>query len=87
MVIKTKFVGTIYQTSDTGIVRVPVYRGIWVSGNTYYYYDQVSHKGSLWICMDPNGTKDEPNENDDQWQEAKFQKVKMVSQEMTKLNG
>lgn len=65
---QTKFVGTIYQTSDTGIVRVPVYRGIWVSGNTYYYYDQVSHKGSLWICMDPNGTKDEPNENDDQWQ-------------------
>ena len=83
---QTKFVGTIYQTSDTGIVRVPVYRGIWISGNTYYYYDQVSHKGSLWICMDPNGTKDEPNENDDQWQKQ-FQKVKMVSQEMTKLNG
>lgn len=64
----TKFVGIIYQTSDTGIVRVPVYRGVWVAGNTYYYYDQVTHNGSLWICMDPNGTQDEPNENDDQWQ-------------------
>lgn len=64
----TKFVGTIYQTSDTGIVRVPVYRGLWVSGTKYYYYDQVSHNGSLWICMDPNGTTDEPSEDDDQWQ-------------------
>lgn len=65
---QTKFVGTIYQTSDTGIVRVPVYKGVWVAGNTYYYYDQVTHNGSLWICMDPNGTKDEPSEDDDQWQ-------------------
>ena len=64
----TKFVGTIYQTSDTGIVRVPVYRGLWVEGNTYYYYDQVSYDGSLWICMDPNGTTDKPSEDDDQWQ-------------------
>lgn len=65
---QTKFVGTIYQTSDTGIVRVPVYKGIWVSGNTYYYYDQVSHNGSLWICMKPDGTTAEPKDEEDDWQ-------------------
>lgn len=65
---QTKFVGTIYQTSDTGIVRVPVYKGIWVSGNTYYYYDQVSHNGSLWICMKSDGTTAEPKDEEDDWQ-------------------
>lgn len=65
---QTKFVGTIYQTSDTGIVRVPVYKGFWVSGNTYYYYDQVSHNGSLWICMKPDGTTAEPKDEEDDWQ-------------------
>lgn len=65
---QTKFVGTIYQTSNTGIVRVPVYKGLWVSGNTYYYYDQVSHDGSLWICMKPDGTTAEPKDEEDDWQ-------------------
>lgn len=65
---QTKFVGTIYQTSNTGIVRVPVYKGLWVSGNTYYYYDQVSHNGSLWICMKPDGTTVEPKDEEDDWQ-------------------
>lgn len=65
---QTKFVGTIYQTSNTGIIRVPVYKGLWVSGNTYYYYDQVSHNGSLWICMKPDGTTAEPKDEEDDWQ-------------------
>lgn len=65
---QTKFVGTIYQTSNTGIARVPVYKGLWVSGNTYYYYDQVSHNGSLWICMKPDGTTAEPKDEEDDWQ-------------------
>lgn len=65
---QTKFVGTIYQTSNTGIVRVPIYQGLWVSGNTYYYYDQVSHDGSLWICMKPDGTTAEPKDEEDDWQ-------------------
>lgn len=65
---QTKFVGTIYQTSDTGIVRIPVYKGVWVQGNTYNYYDQVTHKGSLWICMNPNSTTKEPVDNEDDWQ-------------------
>lgn len=65
---QTKFVGTIYQTSNTGIVRVPVYKGLWVSGNTYYYYDQVSHNGSLWICMKSDGTTAEPKDEEDDWQ-------------------
>lgn len=65
---QTKFVGTIYQTSNTGIVRVPVYKGLWVSGDTYYYYDQVSHNGSLWICMKPDGTTAEPKDEEDDWQ-------------------
>lgn len=65
---QTKFVGTIYQTSNTGIKRVPVYQGKWVAGNTYYYYDQVSHNGSLWICMRPDGTTAEPTDDEDDWQ-------------------
>lgn len=64
----TKFVGHIYQTSETGITRVPVYRGAWVQGNTYYYYDQVTHNGSLWICMNPSGTTMEPSDTEDDWQ-------------------
>lgn len=64
----TKFVGIIYQTSDTGIVRVPVYQGIWQADRTYHYYDQVSHNGSLWVCMNPNGTTAEPKEGEDDWQ-------------------
>ena len=64
----TKFVGHIYQTSETGVTRVPVYRGVWVQGNTYYYYDQVTHNGSLWICMKPSGTTMEPSDTEDDWQ-------------------
>lgn len=64
----TKFVGHIYQTSEAGITRVPVYRGVWVQGNTYYYYDQVTHNGSLWICMKPSGTTMEPSDTEDDWQ-------------------
>lgn len=65
---QTKFVGTIYQTSDTGIIRVPVYKGVWIAGTTYRYYDQVTHNGSTWICMNPNGTTTEPSESEDDWQ-------------------
>lgn len=65
---QTKFVGTIYQTSNTGVKRVPVYQGKWIAGNTYYYYDQVSHNGSLWICMKPDGTTAEPSDTEDDWQ-------------------
>lgn len=64
----TKFIGTLMQTSETGITRIPVYRGTWVQGNTYYYYDQVTHNGCLWICMNPNGTTVEPTDTDDDWQ-------------------
>lgn len=64
----TKFVGHIYQTSESGITRVPVYRGVWIQGNTYYYYDQVTHNGSLWICMNPSGTTMEPSDTEDDWQ-------------------
>ena len=65
---QTKFVGTIYQTSETGIKRIPIYQGKWVAGNTYYYYDQVTHNGSLWICMRPDGTTAEPSDTEDDWQ-------------------
>lgn len=65
---QTKFVGHLYQTSNTGITRVPVYKGVWMSDATYYYYDQVTHNGSAWICMNPNGTTAEPSEDEDDWQ-------------------
>lgn len=65
---QTKFVGTLYQTSDTGVIRVPVYKGVWIAGTTYHYYDQVTHNGSTWVCMNPNGTTAEPSEDEDDWQ-------------------
>ena len=51
-------------------VIVPMDRGEWVSGTEYYYYDRVSHGGSLWLCIIPEGssTTDEPSDTSVAWQ-------------------
>lgn len=53
----------------SGGVKFPqeVYRGDWESGEAYSYYDEVSHGGSTWICISPEGTTEEPGTGDD-WQ-------------------
>lgn len=44
-------------------------RGNWQSGNTYAYYDQVTHNGTLWLCIAPEGEEvtDEPSESSEKW--------------------
>ena len=44
-------------------------RGNWQSGNTYAYYDQVTHNGTLWLCIAPEGEEvtEEPSESSQKW--------------------
>lgn len=45
------------------------YRGDWKQGDTYVYYDQVTHNGTTWLCVAPEGTKvtSEPARGNDYW--------------------
>lgn len=58
--------GLIYQideiTGDT--VRVPLWKGEWVKGK-YGYFNEVSHNGSRWLCVNPKGTEQEPGTGSD----------------------
>lgn len=47
----------------------PVYRGDWKQGDTYTYYDQVTHNGTTWLCVAPEGTNvtSEPARDNDFW--------------------
>ena len=66
---ESKFVGTFTQVASNGdYVRVPTYRGKWVATSTYNYYDQVTHNGSLWICMEDDVIASEPSTNNSKWQ-------------------
>ena len=31
------------------------------------YFDRVSHNGSLWLCINPEGTESEPADNNPDW--------------------
>ena len=45
------------------------YRGDWKQGDTYTYYDQVTHNGTTWLCVAPEGTNvtSEPARGSDFW--------------------
>lgn len=45
------------------------YRGDWKQGDTYVYYDQVTHNGTTWLCIAPEGTNvtSEPARGNDFW--------------------
>ncbi len=45
------------------------YRGDWKEGDTYTYYDQVTHNGTTWLCVAPEGTNvtSEPARGNDFW--------------------
>jgi hypothetical protein len=59
--------GTIRQISSDGVteVPVPVLKGKWKSG-TYWYYDEVTHNGSTWICIESTTTQ-EPSDSSTDW--------------------
>lgn len=59
--------GTIRQISSDGVTEVPVpaFKGEWKSG-TYWYYDEVTHNGSTWICIEST-TMQEPSDSSTDW--------------------
>lgn len=59
--------GTIRQISSDGVTEapVPVLKGKWKSG-TYWYYDEVTHNGSTWICIEST-TMQEPSDSSTDW--------------------
>lgn len=61
-------IGSVFQVDEiTGQnVRVPLDKGEWSAGK-YAYYNRVSHNGSLWLCVDDNGTTTEPSDNNPAW--------------------
>lgn len=56
-------------TVDGEKIWTPVYRGDWKRENTYTYYDQVTHNGTTWLCVAPEGTDvtSEPARGNDFW--------------------
>lgn len=56
-------------TVDGEKIWTPVYRGDWKQGDTYTYYDQVTHNGTTWLCVAPEGTNvtSEPARDNDFW--------------------
>lgn len=61
--------GRIFQKSADGTTTKPVAvnKGEWKAG-TYYYYDEVTHKGSLWLCT-ADSTSEEPSASSIGWVE------------------
>ncbi len=59
--------GTIKQISNDGVTEVPVpaFKCEWKSG-TYWYYDEVTHNGSTWICIESTTTQ-EPSDSSTDW--------------------
>lgn len=59
--------GTIKQLSQDGTteVLVPAFKGKWKAGK-YWYYDEVTHNGSTWICLEPSTTQ-EPSDSSTDW--------------------
>ena len=62
--------GVIKQISDDGVTesRVPCFKGEWKAG-AYYYYDEVTHNGSSWLCISDKPTTQEPEEGATDWLE------------------
>ncbi len=61
--------GKIFQVDDiTGeAFRVPLFKGAWKKGEKYAYYDEVTHNGSSWICVNEKGTSTEPADGNADW--------------------
>lgn len=63
--------GKIYQVDQISgeDIPVPIDKGAWVSGQRYAYYDRVTYNGSLWLCVNENGTTTEPSVSESSWLE------------------
>lgn len=60
--------GVINQMSadGTSVERVPFFKGAWIQGK-FAYYDEVTHNGSSWLCVNPDGTTSEPADDNPDW--------------------
>lgn len=60
--------GVINQMSadGTSVERVPFFKGAWIQGK-FAYYDEVTHNGSSWLCVNPDGTTSEPADGNPDW--------------------
>lgn len=61
--------GKIFQVDDiTGeAFRVPLFKGAWKKGEKHAYYDEVTHNGSSWICVNEKGSTTEPADGNADW--------------------
>lgn len=61
--------GTIKQLSADGVTEspIPCLKGDYVAGTSYYNYDEVTHNGSIWLCISENPTTQEPIEGATDW--------------------
>lgn len=68
---KVRFYSRYFEVvaTDGSPVKTVNNRGNWQSGNTYMYYDQVTHNGTLWLCIAPEDEEvtEEPSENSQKW--------------------
>jgi len=68
---KVRFYTQYYEqvTVSGEVIKTINDRGDWKQGGTYYYYDQVSHNGTLWLCIAPEGkdVTSEPARGNEQW--------------------
>ena len=68
------YLNNIYMTGvlkqvkpDGSPVNVANEREEWVGSEDYGYHDRVSHNGSLWLCVNENGTDTEPKKGNSDW--------------------
>ena len=61
--------GKIFQVDDISgeAFRVPLFKGTWERGEKYAYYDEVTHNGSSWICVNEKGSGTEPADGNADW--------------------
>ena len=68
---KVRFYSQYFEivTIDGLPIKTINYRGDWKQGDTYTYYDQVTHNGTTWLCVAPEGTNvtSEPARGNDFW--------------------
>lgn len=62
--------GRIYQYDDTTETEylIPIDKGKYKNNEFYSYYNRVSSKGGLWLCVNENGTTSAPSPESPDWQ-------------------
>jgi len=60
--------GAIHQIKPDGTTApLPNYLPNWKSGDEVNFYDEVSHEGGVWLCINEDGTKTIPDKDNPDW--------------------